>query len=95
VKKPLRCRLGFHVLFADWVAYTKYLTCNYCDYTTRPKDEYGYPKYDKYRPCKGGNVNVCVAEGCYDNACVRIALKAEEMEWEDQLLDSPKTNDVL
>jgi len=27
-------------------------------------------KIDK-RPCKGGDTNVCVAEGCYAEACVR------------------------
>jgi hypothetical protein len=27
------------------------------------------------RPCRGRNSNVCVAEGCYGEACVRLATR--------------------
>jgi hypothetical protein len=34
------------------------------------------PDADDPRPCKGRNANVCVAEGCYGEACVDLALRA-------------------
>lgn len=34
------------------------------------------PEHDK-RPCKGTNSNVCVAEGCYDEACITPVIHPE------------------
>ena len=30
---------------------------------------------DQARPCKGTNINVCVGEGCFSNACIRDKFK--------------------
>jgi hypothetical protein len=37
-------------------------------------DFYDRREHDHLRPCEGKNSNICVAEGCYDNACIRLIL---------------------
>jgi hypothetical protein len=34
--------------------------------------------FDGRKPCYGLNTNVCVGEGCYNEACLEVRKKADE-----------------
>lgn len=51
-------------------------------------------EYDDPRPCAGRNVNVCVAEGCYNEGCL-LNNTREEYDRRKRIMNNEELDDLL